>query len=399
MKPTLKIFTLALALLMATSTAGCSILGNSGNQSLQAFGTIQATEVPIASEVEGNVVQVSASEGDSVKAGDVLFRLDDSLLNAQRVQAQAAVNAARAQRDQLLASARPEQLEAASATIGSTQAALNGAQADLDRLLNGATNAQIAEARAQLVAAQAQAKIAQDAYTQVSDGHDACKEYHIECGGLSEVVQKASVQLNAANRQVTAAQALLNQLLSGPTSPEIRAAQERVVAAEGQLQAAQAQYDLLAASPSREQIAAADAAVAQAEENLRALDVQADKLVVRAPQDGVVLVRNLEIGEVARAGATAFVIGKLDTLQLTVYLPEDNYGRIKLGQTARVAVDSYPGITFTATVTHIADQAEFTPRNVQTAEGRRTTVYAVKLDVSNPDGKLKPGMPADVTFD
>ena len=64
-----------------------------------------------------------------------------------------------------------------------------------------------------------------------------------------------------------------------------------------------------------------------------------------------------------------------------------------------MTVDSYPGVTFPATVVTIADQAEFTPRNVQTAEGRRTTVYAIKLDVSNPDGQLKPGMPADVSFE
>ena len=62
-------------------------------------------------------------------------------------------------------------------------------------------------------------------------------------------------------------------------------------------------------------------------------------------------------------------------------------------------VDSYPGVAFTGTVVHIADQAEFTPRNVQTAEGRSTTVYAIKLDVPNPEGKLKPGMPADVSFE
>jgi multidrug efflux pump subunit AcrA (membrane-fusion protein) len=94
-----------------------------------------------------------------------------------------------------------------------------------------------------------------------------------------------------------------------------------------------------------------------------------------------------------------FVIGKLATLQITIYLPESLYGRVKLGQTTRVMVDSYPDVTFAATVVHIADQAEFTPRNVQTVEGRRTTVYAIKLDVPNPDGKLKPGMPADVTFE
>jgi len=80
-------------------------------------------------------------------------------------------------------------------------------------------------------------------------------------------------------------------------------------------------------------------------------------------------------------------------------LPEDSYGSVKLSQAARVNVDSYPGVSFPAVVVQIADQAEFTPRNVQTAEGRRTTVYAIKLDVPNPDGKLKPGMPADVTFD
>jgi multidrug resistance efflux pump len=156
---------------------------------------------------------------------------------------------------------------------------------------------------------------------------------------------------------------------------------------------------LLVAGPSREQIAAANAAVAQAEAAIKALDVQADRLVVRAPQEGIILVRNVQVGEVLTPGATAFVIGKLATLQITIYLPESLYGRVKVGQTTRVMVDSYPDVTFAATVVHIADQAEFTPRNVQTVEGRRTTVYAIKLDVPNPDGKLKPGMPADVTFE
>ena len=61
-------------------------------------------------------------------------------------------------------------------------------------------------------------------------------------------------------------------------------------------------------------------------------------------------------------------------------------------------MDSFPGETFPAKVTKIANQAEFTPQNVQTQEGRQTTVYAVELTVDNPDGKLKPGMPVDVTF-
>jgi HlyD family secretion protein len=379
---------------------------------LKGSGTIEAQQINIGPEVSGRVVQVLADEGQTVTAGQVLLRLDGTLLDAQRAQAEAAVKTARAQRDQLVARARPEQLAAAQATISSTQASLSGAQADLRRLLSGATNDQIAAAQTQLKTTQAQAKIVQDSYNAISDARSTAqdlrknpptlpggKQLHIGSLGLAEAEDRMRVQLEAANAQVAAAQASLNKLLSGATSLEIRSAQARVAAAQGQLQAAQAQYDLLATGPSREQIAAADAAVAQAEEALRTFDVQADKVVVRAPQDGVVLVRNVEAGEVVGPGATLLILGQLDTLQLTVYLPEDSYGKVKLGQAAQVAVDSYPGVTFSASVVRIADQAEFTPRNVQTVEGRRTTVYAIKLDVPNPDGKLKPGMPADVTFD
>ena len=81
-----------------------------------------------------------------------------------------------------------------------------------------------------------------------------------------------------------------------------------------------------------------------------------------------------------------------------MYVPEDRYGQIPLGQKASVSVDSFPGRSSEAQVSNIADQAEFTPRNVQTVEGRSSTVYAIKLSVTDPQGKLKPGMPADVVF-
>jgi HlyD family secretion protein len=366
---------------------------------LQGSGTIEAREVNVGPEVAGRVTQVTAKEGQAVKAGDVLFRLDDALLASQRAQAQAAVKTASTQRDQLLAGARAEQIEAAQATISTTQALLDGAQANLSRLLSGATSDQIAAARSQLEAARARAKQAQDAYTSVMNGRTNAPAFGVMGKGLGAPEEQMRAQLAAANSQVSAAQARLNKLLAGATLDEVHAAEAQVASAQAQLDTAQAQHDLLVAGPSREQIAVADTAVAQAEAALRVLDVQAEKLVVLAPQDGVILIRNVQVGEVLGPGATVFVIGKLDTLQITVYLPENTYGRIKLGQTARVTVDSYPGVTFAATVVHIADQAEFTPRNVQTVEGRSTTMYAIKLDVPNPDGKLKSGMPADVTFE
>lgn len=119
---------------------------------------------------------------------------------------------------------------------------------------------------------------------------------------------------------------------------------------------------------------------------------------IRTPIGGVVLYRSVEPGEFAAPGAPLITVADLDRLTLTVYVPEDRYGQIMLGGTYSVTVDSFPGEVFTGTVRHIADRAEFTPRNVQTTDSRKTTVFAVRLDLAPSNGKLKPGMPADVNF-
>lgn len=120
---------------------------------------------------------------------------------------------------------------------------------------------------------------------------------------------------------------------------------------------------------------------------------------VRSPIDGVVMLRAAEPGEVIAAGGTLLVVANLDQMTLTIYVPEDQYGKIHLGEQYPISVDSYPERVFMGTVTHIADEAEFTPQNIRTAEGRKNTVYAVRLTVPNPDHDLKPGMPADVALD
>ena len=120
---------------------------------------------------------------------------------------------------------------------------------------------------------------------------------------------------------------------------------------------------------------------------------------IRSPIDGLVLLRAAEPGEIVPAGGSLLVVANLDKMTLTVYVPEDQYGRIYLGQEYPVTVDSFPNRVFMGKVTHISDKAEFTPRNVRTVQGRKNTVYAVRLTLANPDQALKPGMPADVTFD
>ena len=120
---------------------------------------------------------------------------------------------------------------------------------------------------------------------------------------------------------------------------------------------------------------------------------------VRSPIDGVVLDKPFEPGELATPGSTILTIGDLTDLTLTVYVPEEKLGQVSLGQTYPVSVDSFPGKQFMGTVSYISNSAEFTPRNVQTVQGRKDTVYAVRLDLNNPGLELKPGMPADVTLE
>ncbi|MHC1784533.1 MAG: HlyD family secretion protein [Anaerolineaceae bacterium] len=119
---------------------------------------------------------------------------------------------------------------------------------------------------------------------------------------------------------------------------------------------------------------------------------------IRSPIDGVVLLRAIEPDEIIPAGGTILVVGDLREMTLTIYIPEDLYGRVNLGQEYFISVDSFPGRTFSGWVTYISDEAEFTPRNVLTVEGRKNTVYAVRIRIPNPDLALKPGMPADVSI-
>lgn len=216
-----------------------------------------------------------------------------------------------------------------------------------------------------------------DAQTELTDAQNAYNAL-LNTQAAQDVLD-ARAKVAVTQEQYYAALDRLNALQTGDQASGVTAAQSAV-------DQAQANYDQIVK------------AAAQAQANLDLLNAQIAKLTVYAPMTGVILTRNVEPGEYVQPGAAALTMGDISQLTITVYVPEDRYGQIRLGEMASVSVDSFPGEKFSATVTHIADQAEFTPRNVQTAEGRSSTVYAIKLQVTDPQGKLKPGMPADVTF-
>jgi multidrug resistance efflux pump len=193
-------------------------------------------------------------------------------------------------------------------------------------------------------------------------------------------------QLDASAATRDLAQANLSLTQSGTRDEQIKAAEAQVSAAQAQLDAAQALQR------------AAQAQVKAAQAALDTLDVQIGKLTIVSPVDGVVLTRVIQPGEIALTSATLLVLGLEEDKTITVYVPEERYGEISVGQEAFVNVDSFLGVNFKARVIHISDKAEFTPRNVQTVEGRKNTVFAIRLQIVDGDERLKAGMPADVRF-
>jgi len=121
-------------------------------------------------------------------------------------------------------------------------------------------------------------------------------------------------------------------------------------------------------------------------------------MTLTAPTSGMVMKKTVHRGEMAVAGATLMTIASLDEVTLTIYIPEDEIGRVRVGQTVEVSVDSFPGKVFQGRVSYIASEAEFTPKNVQTQKERVNMVFAVKVKIPNPAHELKPGMPADAAI-
>ena len=224
------------------------------------------------------------------------------------------------------------------------------------------------------------------------DGAQAALE-DILAAETGDEILRARADVTTARERYETALDLWSGTLTGDRSLEVRAADLGIEQAKAAVMQAEA-----AVAQAKAGLTAAQKAVEQAQVGVKIIELQIGELTVYSPGSGVILVRSIEPGEVILPGSTAMTIGRLDDMTITVYIPEDRYGQIDLGDSAEVTADSFPGEIFPAVVTHIADQAEYTPRNLGTEEDRSTIVFAVELSVADPDNRLKPGMLVDVSI-
>jgi multidrug resistance efflux pump len=251
----------------------------------------------------------------------------------------------------------------------------------------------------QAVAAADSARQAEVTGVQAADSQIAAAEAalaKLRNGATKENLAVAQTALDSAQRALAVAVATRDNPLQLHAAAD--GAKAQVDAAEAQLAQAQARLEAAQGGARAEQIQAAEAQLAQARAAEHQLDVQLAKTELKAPRAGLVLTRAIHEGEQAAPGAALMTIGSLDSVRLTLYISETDIGRVRQGQQVDVSVDSFPGRAFKGTVSFIAQEAQFTPRNVQTKDERATTVFAVRVDLPNPDHALKPGMPADATI-
>lgn len=338
-------------------------------------GRIESDDAIVAAKTSGRIREITVREGDHVKAGQVVAVLDDDQINA-RVQQELS----NVERSEARLRFSRQQIAVLQAQLEQSRLGVNQARVDAEGRVSQA-QAVVASAEASLAKAEAdyrQARADEERFTTLADQGDVPARDG-EHARTTAQAHKAVVE--AARKQVDAAKGALLAAKANLDNPAIRAAQ----AASVEQQIMQAQAD----------IQSAEAEVARSRAQLQEAEANRSDLQIVAPFEGTVATRSAEPGEIVSPGTAILTILNPGQVYLRAFIPEGEIGRVRTGQLARVFLDSNPQQPLEATVARIDPQASFTPENTYFRDDRIRQVVGVKLQLNNPQGFAKPGMPAD----
>jgi multidrug resistance efflux pump len=364
-------------LLVAGMAAGLAFFwpfGGNG-ETLRLPGVVEIQEVRLGSKIGGRVAEVFVKEGEEVKAGQPLVRLDAPELEAQREQLAAKLQQAESALDKARNGSRTEEKDSA-------RAAMESAQAKVKRLKAGSRAEEIRQARSDLDMATADARLARE------DFDRADRMFRSSSMPRSDYDRARATQERTQGK-VAADRAKLDLLLAG-TRPE------EVEEAEADLRKADANLRLLVAGTRSEDLAAAEATAAEARGRLHEVETNLREATVSAPEPAVVEVLAVRKGDLVTPNQCMLRVLRTADLWVKVYVPETELPKVRLNQTVHLTVDGYPGRPFEGTVLQINSASEFTPRNVQSVDERKHQVFGVRIRVADNQGVFKSGMAADV---
>jgi membrane fusion protein YbhG len=379
-----------LIIILILAAAGAAVwlfrgMGKPPDDRLVLSGNIELTEINIAFKTAGRLVERTVDEGDGVKKGQIIARLDRDQLLAQREREAAGLASSESQLAQAQTAVELQRANLA-ADIETRQADLSSMEARFAELKNGARPQEKLDAKAAVDAA------ASELERSKRDWERAQTLYKND--------DISSAQFDQYRNRFENAQAVLKQLqerealvLAGPRLEQVNAQQGQVARARGAVKTAEA--NRLELKRREQEVTTRRAEIERSKASLALIDSQLADTVVASPVDGLVLVKAADAGEVLAPGTTVVTVGDIDHPWLRGYVNETDLGKVKIGSKARVTTDSYPGKVYNGRVTFIASQAEFTPKQIQTQQERVKLVYRVKIEVENPGRELKSNMPAD----
>ena len=338
-------------------------------------GRVEGDDSAVAPKTAGRIVEIRFREGDSVKAGDTIALLDDAQIRSREEQARAAVAVSEAR----LKSAR-EQIAVLQEQLQQNNLQTEQSKVDASGRVRQA-EADVAAAQADLASQEASYQIAafdRDAYTKLAKTGAASERQAKQATATAEQ-QEASV--SAARRRLESARGTLTMAQATLSNPGIREFQASTVRRQISQQESEIASAVASATQARYQLA-------EAQDNRR-------DLTVTAPFDGTVMTRAAEPGEVVQAGTAIVTLLDMSKVYLRGFVPEGQIGKVKIGQKARIFLDSNPGKPVDAYVERIDPQATFTPENTYFRDDRVKQVVGVKLRLTSAIGFAKPGMPAD----
>lgn len=366
-----------------------ALAGNGDPNSLTLSGNIELTEVEMSFKQAGRLLELSVDEGDAVKAGQTVARMDSAELQAQQDRENAGVQAAQSSLTQLH-TAITWQAETITGDLELKRADLAAAESKLKELETGSRPQEIGNARAALDQARAENDLAQRDWARAERLIKAEDISTAQFEGFRTRAEAAA----AAMKRAEETYALVKE---GPRKESIDQARAQVQRAKAAVRLAEA--NRLDLERRRQEIQLRQAEIARSQAGVKLLTVQLNDRSLASPVDGVVLAKNAETGEVLPAGSSVLTLGDIDHPTVRCYINERDLGRVKLGQKATVTTDSYPGKRYTGKVTFISSEAEFTPKQIQTSEERVKLVYRIKVELENPNRELKSNMPVDVHLD
>ena len=348
-------------------------------------GNLELTQVDLSFKTAGRMTELKVREGDFVKKGDVIARLDSAQLDQQLLRDQASVASAQSSLQQLQTSIEYQQATIES-DISTRRAELAQAQARLDDLLAGSRPQEIQQAQSSITDAKAwndQARSDWERAQALFAREDISKQQY----------DQARAKLDSTAAQLRQAEDKAALVKEGPRKEEIVGARAQVARAQAAVQTAEA--NRIEVRRKQQELTARRAEIERNAAQAGMTRTQIADAVVVAPIDGVVLVKAAEAGEVIAAGSTIVSLGDLEHPWLRAYINETDLGRVKIGGKARLSTDSFPGKVYEGHISFIASEAEFTPKQIQTKEERVKLVYRIKIEVDNSQHELKNNMPVD----